>query len=182
MDPLALIEKFYRPGTELYRVLVDHSRIVTKKSLEIAAGLSHLNPDLELIQTGAMLHDIGIFMTRADTLGCTGSAPYICHGYLGRNLLDEQGLPPEGGLVCERHTGAGITRKNILANHLPLPQRDMVPISLEEKIICVADKYHSKNPKQADQRITTPEIIEKLETIDQGHAVRFCEWAELFHL
>ncbi|SDU45593.1 HD domain-containing protein [Desulfobacula phenolica] len=182
MDPLTIIEKFYKLNTKLYQVLVEHSRIVTEKSLDIAKNLTHLNPDIEFIKTAAMLHDIGIFMTRAQSIDCRGDAPYICHGYLGRILLDELGLPPEYGLVCERHTGAGITRKNIISNSLPLPQRDMIPLSIEEKIICVADKYHSKNPKLADKNTTTHQIIKELEKIDPEHAKRFSIWAEEFNL
>lgn len=182
MDALALIENFYTPGTALYKVLVDHSRIVTEKSLEIAHTLTYLKPDLEFIKKAAMLHDIGIFLTKAQSIDCNGDAPYICHGYLGRKLLDEQGLPPEYGLVCERHTGAGITKENILSNNLPLPQRDMVPMSIEEKIICVADKYHSKSPKLADKKITTLQIIEELEKINKDHGKRFSVWAEKFNL
>ncbi|MBU1344077.1 MAG: HD domain-containing protein [Proteobacteria bacterium] len=182
MDALTIIEKFYSPGTKLYQILIEHSLIVTQKSLEIAQTQKHLNPDLEFIQKAAMLHDIGIFFTRSDAIGCRGDAPYICHGYLGRKLLDEQGLPPEYGLVCERHTGAGITKENIRSNNLPLPQRDMVPISIEEKIICVADKYHSKNPKNAAKKTTTLQIIEDLGKIDQDHAKRFSIWAEEFKI
>jgi len=182
MDPFVIIEKFYRPGTTLYQVLVDHSRIVTEKSLEIARNLSDLNPDVDFIEKAAMLHDIGIFLTRADSIGCKGKSPYICHGYLGKELLDELGLPPEYGLVCERHTGAGITKKNILSNDLPLPLKDMVPISLEEIIICAADKYHSKNPLYADQKITTGQIIDELGKISKDHAQRFSVWAEDFNL
>lgn len=182
MDPLFIIERFYTPGTKLHQVLVEHSQIVTKKSLEIARNLIHLNPDLDFIKDAAMLHDIGIYLTRAESIGCNGEAPYICHGYLGRMLLDEQGLTPEYGLVCERHTGAGITKENIISNGLPLPKRDMVPISLEEKIICAADKYHSKNPKHADKKITTIQIIEELEKINKNHAQRFSGWAEEFKL
>ena len=182
MDPLAIIEKFYTPGTKLYQVLVEHSRIVTEKSLEITGNLMHLNPDIEFIKNAAMLHDIGIYLTLAQSIGCNGKQPYICHGYLGKKLLDEQGLPPEYGLVCERHTGAGITQENILSNHILLPQRDMVPKSLEEKIICVADKYHSKNPKYADKKITTSQIIDKLGKINKDHAKRFSIWADEFNL
>jgi uncharacterized protein len=182
IDPLTLIEKFYRPGTKIYQVLVEHSRIVTEKSLEIAHGLIHLNPDLDFIKNASMLHDIGICLTRAESIGCTGEYPYIRHGYLGRKLLDEQGLPPEYGLVCERHTGAGITKENIFSNNLPLPPRDMVPVSLEEKIICVADKYHSKNSKPADSKITTIQIIHELGKISKGHAKRFSIWAGEFNL
>jgi uncharacterized protein len=182
IDPLTLIEKFYTPGTKSYRILVKHSQIVTKKSLEIARSLIHLNPDLDFIEKASMLHDIGIYLTRAESIGCTGENPYISHGYLGRKLLDEQGLPKEYGLVCERHTGAGITKENILSSNLPLPHRDMVPLSLEEKIICAADKYHSKSPKHADKKITTIQIIHKLGKISKDHARRFSIWAKEFNL
>ncbi len=181
MDPLAVIEKFYSPGTQLYQLLVTHSRIVAEKSLEIARNLKPL-PDLDFIKNAAMLHDIGIYLTRADSIGCTGDKPYICHGYLGRSVLDKLGLPREYGLVCERHTGAGITKKNIMSNNLPLPHRDMVPKTLEEKIICVADKYHSKSPKNIGKKITTAQIIEDLKKIDENHAKRFLTWAEEFML
>lgn len=182
IDPILIIEQFYPPQTQLYQVLVVHSRIVTQKSLEIAEHLSGLDPDVEFIKTAAMLHDIGIFKTRALSIGCTGTDPYIRHGYLGRKLLDELGLPPEYGLVCERHTGAGITRENIVSNTLPLPPRDMVPQSLEEKIICIADKYHSKNPKYSDQKMTVESILESLEKIDDSHARRFSGWVKEFNL
>jgi uncharacterized protein len=188
MDPLDIIKKFYTPGTQSYEILVAHSRIVTEKSLEIAnhlvarIGLAHLNLDVEFIGKAAMLHDIGIFQTQAESIGCTGEAPYICHGYLGRKLLDEHGLPPEYGLVCERHTGAGITKENIEQNNLPLPARDMVPLSLEEIIICFADKYHSKNPKYSHENITTAKVIEELGKISEEHAARFTLWAEEFTL
>ncbi len=182
IDPVRIIEKFYKPGTKAYDILVEHSRIVTKKSLDIAGRLPHLNPDLKFIQTAAMLHDIGIFLTRSESIGCFGKAPYVCHGYLGRELLDELGLPPEYGLVSERHTGAGITKENIISNNLPLPERDMVPLSIEEKIICAADKYHSKNPKFSNRKITTTEIIEELKKIHIDHAERFSLWAEEFGL
>ncbi len=182
LDPIAVIERFYEPGSELYNSLVEHSRIVVEKSLEIAGKLPHLNPDLEFIEKAAMLHDIGIFKTRAESIGCAGDAPYIQHGWLGRELLDSIGLPPEYGFVCERHTGAGISRENILKNDLPLPHRDMVPESLEEKIICVADKYHSKSPKQKNNCITTGQIVRNLEKISLDHARRFSDWADEFQL
>ncbi|MFK5952305.1 MAG: HDIG domain-containing protein [Desulfobacterium sp.] len=182
VDPLAVIEHYYPRDSALYTVLVDHSQQVAEKSLAIARNLPHLAPDLEFIETAAMLHDIGIFMTRAESIGCTGDFPYICHGYLGRQLLDDQGIDPAFGLVAERHTGAGITLANILQADLPLPQRDMVPISLEEKIICCADKYFSKSPANKNKKMTAPLILEELAKINPNHAQRFAGWVEEFHL
>ena len=185
VDPLAVIERYYPSDSGLYAVLVDHSQQVAEKSLAIARNLAQFTPlalDLEFIESAAMLHDIGIFMTQAESIGCTGDFPYICHGYLGRQLLDDQGIDPAFGLVAERHTGAGITLENILHADLPLPLRDMVPISLEEKIICCADKYFSKSPANKDKNMTAPLIIEELAKINPNHAQRFAGWVEEFRL
>jgi len=182
MEPLSVIEKYYPRESLTYKILVDHSCQVARKSLEIAGNLSHLAPNLEFIEAAAMLHDIGIFMTRAESIGCTGEFPYICHGYLGRQLLDGQGLDPAFGLVAERHTGAGITLDNIVQGNLPLPKREMVPLSLEEKIICCADKYFSKSPKNQDRIMTPQLIIEELAKINPSHAARFSGWVEELYL
>ena len=182
IDPIAVIKKFYDPETELFAILVDHSQKVAAKSLEIAKGVSRLNPDLEFIETAAMLHDIGIFKTSSPTIGCTGTYPYVCHGYLGRELLDGLGLSEGFGLVSERHTGAGITLENIIEANLPLPHREMVPVSLEEKIICCADKFYSKNPKKKDKVMTPKKIIKSLGKLNPGHAQRFAAWAKEFDL
>jgi hypothetical protein len=51
---------------------------------------------------------------------------------LGRELLDAQGYHRHA-LVCERHTGVGISLEEIKAENLPLPHRNMQPMSIEEK-------------------------------------------------
>jgi uncharacterized protein len=47
--------------------------------------------------------------------------------------------------VCERHVGVGITLEDIEGKNLPIPKRDMTPVSIEEQIICFADKFFSKD-------------------------------------
>ena len=162
IDPLEIISRFYEPESTLFAILVEHSTKVADKSLEIARGVANLNPDMDFIKKAAMLHDIGIFKTSSPKIGCAGEHPYVCHGYLGRELLDGLGLPEAFGLVSERHTGAGITLENIIEADLPLPHRDMVPVTLEEKIICCADKFYSKNPKSQNVIITRKNIEEIL--------------------
>lgn len=182
MDPVEIISRHYDTDTPLYRVLMNHSRQVADKALTIARGLDHLNPDLAFIETAAMLHDIGIVQTNSPAIGCHGEHPYICHGYLGREMLDKEGLDPAFGLVAERHTGAGITLDNILSQGLPLPKREMVPVTLEEKIICCADKFFSKSPAYQDRVMTPDTIAMELAKIDPGHADRFRFWAGEFNL
>jgi len=55
---------------------------------------------LGFIEEAALLHDIGIFNTNLPKIGCYGRHPYISHGYLGRELLENEGLAAHA-LVCE---------------------------------------------------------------------------------
>lgn len=158
LDPLEIIAKYYEPGSDCYRILVRHSTDVAEKALAIISHHPELSMDKDFVYQAAMLHDIGIFLTNAPTIHCYGSEPYIKHGILGAALLRELGLPCHA-LVCERHTASGLTREEVLHDHLPLPlDRSYEPESLEEKLICYADCFYSKthldNVKTVEQIAT----------------------------
>lgn len=144
IDYLSIIEKFYAPGNDDYNLLIEHSRQVADLALNLAHRHPEMNIDIDFVYEAAMLHDIGIFKTHAPSIHCHGELPYICHGYLGRELLDSLGLHKHA-LVCEHHTGAGLSKSNIIEQKLPLPERDMLPTTLEEKLVCYADKFFSKS-------------------------------------
>ncbi len=121
--------------------------------LELSRAVPDLQPDPVFIEEAAMLHDIGILLTDELRLGCHGSDPYICHGVLGRRILEDEGLPRHA-LVCERHIGVGLTHQEIKRQQLPLPMRDMLPMTIEEKLVCLADKFFSK--KQGSLKTEKP--------------------------
>ena len=138
-----IIDKYYDKDSRLRTILTVHSRLVADKALECARRKS-LDVDMRFIEEAAMLHDIGIFRCDAPDIECHGTLPYICHGIEGRKILEAEGLPRHA-LVCERHTGSGLTVEDIVRQNLPLSHRDMTPLSLEEKLICYADKFYSKS-------------------------------------
>ena len=88
-----IIKKYYPESSEAYHILTVHSRSVADKALEIARRHPELNLDLTFIEEAAMLHDIGIFKCDADGIDCHGEAPYICHGYLGADLIRDRTFP-----------------------------------------------------------------------------------------
>lgn len=177
MNPVALISEFYPPGSEPHRIMIRHGEQVAKKALAVARRLGCGAPDLRFIEEAALLHDIGIFMTRAVKIGCTGTYPYVCHGYLGRQLLELKGLFRHA-LVCERHVGVGITPEDIVGQALPLPLRDMRPVTLEEKIITYADKFYSKGGEASEKSVT--EILRGLERFGPDKAAVFRAWVRRF--
>lgn len=179
MDVTALIERFYPPGSTAHRYLLLHSRLVAQRALQVARRLPDAGLDLEFIEEAALLHDIGIFLTGAPHIGCSGRHPYIAHGYLGRELLEREGLPRHA-LVCERHVGVGITVADIEAHRLALPKREMVPLTLEEKIVCFTDKFYSK----IEDSLTTEKPLEavraSLARYGEDKLKIFDEWVEMF--
>lgn len=177
MNPLALIDKYYPEDNELKHILLVHSRSVADKALEMARKHPELNLDLTFIEEAAMLHDIGIFMTDADGIFCFGKYPYICHGYLGSELVAREGYPRHA-LVCERHTGAGLSLKAIMERDLPVPHREMIPVSLEEQIICFADKFYSKT--KLDKEKSVEKARKSIEKHGEEGLTRFDAWCKLF--
>ncbi|MCK5839913.1 MAG: HD domain-containing protein, partial [Bacteroidales bacterium] len=138
-----------------------------------------LSPDIHQVAQMALLHDIGIFMTNAPEIGCYGDYPYIAHGYLGRELLEKNGLDNIAP-VYERHIGVGISLKDIIKNDLPLPYREMLPLTIEEKIICYADKFYSKSPKYLLNPRPVKKIKKKLLKYGMNKAEQFDEFIEMF--
>ncbi len=177
MDPLSIIQKYYPVDTDAYHILVVHSRSVADKALAIAKCHPELDLNLTFIEEAAMLHDIGIFKCDAEGIDCHGDAPYICHGYLGAELMREEGFPRHA-LVCERHTGTGLSLKMIAEQNLPVPHRDMRPVSWEEQIICFADKFYSKT--HLDKEKSPEKIRKSLEKFGEETVRQFDAWYKLF--
>lgn len=177
MNPLDIINKYYLGESELKHILLTHSRSVADKALQIAGRHPELGLDLDFLYEGAMLHDIGIFRTDADAIFCFGDKPYICHGYLGADLMRSEGYPRHA-LVCERHTGAGLSLEQIIAQNLPVPHREMVPVSPEEQVICFADKFFSKTHLEREK--TVEKARKSLEKYGEAGLRRFDGWCEMF--
>ena len=177
MNPIELIDAYYPEDNERKHILLVHSRLVAEKALRIADGHPELNLDKDFLYEAGMLHDIGIFLTNAPGIFCFGDQPYICHGYLGADLMRREGYPRHA-LVCERHTGAGLSLEDIIAQNLPVPHRDMLPVSMEEQVICFADKFYSKTHLEREK--TVEKARKSISNFGNVGLERFDHWCEQF--
>ncbi len=121
--------------------VVTHSRTVAKIAVKIA---EQSGADVDLVRTAALLHDIG----RTKTHGPG-------HGFEGAEILRGLGFPENIILIIERHVGGGLDSKGTA--ELGLPERDMIPTTLEEKIVCIADKL-----VEDDKKVPIDREIQKL--------------------
>ena len=169
-DCMEIIEFFYRdaPSRE---ILLTHSGQVRDQALHIAESFPEA--DRQLIADGAMLHDLGIVFCDAPSIGCFGNEPYLLHGILGaENLRAIRSDDLEKfARICERHTGSGLTAEEIRAAGLPLPEKDLLPETLEEKIICLADKFYSKSDPR--RKKTLPDIRKDMARFGEAPLRRF---------
>ena len=104
-----------------------HSEKVADKAVEISEKITKIKVDRNLIEIGGLLHDIG----RAKTHG-------FKHALIGGKILRERGVPEELAKICETHILGGLDIED--ARRFGLPEKDYLPVTIEEKIICLADK------------------------------------------
>lgn len=177
MDYQQIIDKYYPEDNQLRYIFMTHSTFVTKRAVRICDLHPELSLDRQFVIEAAMLHDIGIFKCDAPGIYCFGSEPYLIHGRIGAELLRAEGFPKHAR-VCERHTGAGITKEEIIKLNLPLPHQDFLPETMEEKVICYADKFYSKTHPEVEKTIEQAE--RSLKRFGEDGVERFKGWEKLF--
>ena len=159
-------------------ILVTHSESVARRALQIASQHPELNIDTDFVREAAMLHDFGIIRLDAPSIECHGTEPYIRHGVCGAELLRSEGIDERYARVCERHTGAGLTLDEILSQNLPLTHHDLQPETIEEKLICYADKFYSKSHLSREKTIEQAE--KSLAKFDGETLARFRAMKDIF--
>lgn len=109
--------------------VITHCMAVTKLALEIANLLKEkgMTIDFKLVEIGALLHDIGRSVTHT-----------VQHAVLGAEIAKSASLPDSVVSIIRRHVGGGITTSE--AENLGWPKDVYVPITIEEKVVCYADK------------------------------------------
>jgi uncharacterized protein len=109
--------------------VIQHCKTVAKLAVKIAKILQKkgYKVDVELVEIGAILHDIG----RSKTHG-------VNHALAGARIVAEASLPESVIRIIERHVGAGIPQDE--AEKLGWPKKSYMPQTLEERIVNYADK------------------------------------------
>lgn len=177
MNPEAILRSHISDNPPLLSLLLQHSHSVASLALSMADRHPELSMDRDFVYQAALLHDIGVVQTHAPQIYCYGPFPYICHGYLGAQMLENLGLHRHAR-VCERHTGVGLSIATIVRQALPLPQKDMIPQTIEEQLICFADKFYSKIAPLRSR--TIEEVRASMAPYGQESLAQIARWEQLF--
>ena len=182
-----IIGKYYPSDDNLRRLLLHHSRQVAERVEKIVRRHPEWEVDSSFLEDAAMLHDVGIFRCDAPGIHCHGNAPYLHHGILGAEILRHEAESADASLrpryeqlarVCERHTGTGLTAEQLEILDIHVASPDLMPETLEEQIVCYADKFYSKSHPERER--TIEQTIESLRKFGEDGVLKFCEWARRF--
>ena len=141
--------------------VINHCIAVANLALETAKKISAngLEVNLELVEAGALLHDLGRSKNHT-----------VDHGLIGAQMAQSIGLPESVISIIKRHVGGGITAEE--AAWFGWPKDTYAPQTLEEKIVSYADKLidHSKRVPieleikrlQKENKVEAAERVRKL--------------------
>jgi uncharacterized protein len=109
--------------------IISHCEAVARLAIETANKLEKkgLKINTELVEAGALLHDLGRSKTHT-----------VDHAVVGAEIAQSAGLPEPLIRIIKRHVGGGITAEE--AEKFGWPKDVYVPLTLEEKIVSYADK------------------------------------------
>lgn len=116
--------------------VIQHCKTVAKFAVKMARILQEkgFRVDIELVETGALLHDIGRSKTHT-----------VDHAIVGAKIAESAGMPEAVSKIIERHVGGGIPQDE--AVKLGWPEKNYLPETLEERIVAYADKLVEGNKK-----------------------------------
>lgn len=109
--------------------VIKHCKTVAELAVKIAKVCEErgLYVNLQLVEIGALLHDIGRSKTHS-----------VHHAVVGAEIARSLSLPEPVISIVKRHVGGGITTRE--AKKLGWPKDVYIPQTLEEKIVSYADK------------------------------------------
>ncbi len=143
--------------------IVEHSRLVHDAALFLA-GLYPDSCDLDFktLRLGAILHDVG-----------RGRAEKVAeHGVISGEIIRQEGFPEGAARIGETHIGVGISRDEAVV--LGLPEREYIPETAEERIVCYVDNllYYLPDENRHEFRDTEAVVHRFMEELGLAYGCR----------
>jgi uncharacterized protein len=154
----------YAVGRKILEIGWTHSLIVKEIAIQLADDLKKkygIRVDKKLIETGAMVHDIGFYEYFNDYRRIKNN--YVEHGEKGWRILLKENFSKNEARFALTHVGVGY--------------KENVPITLEEEIVCYADCFHSKGHPRFNY---FEEVLEEMKNRNPDFGVIFNRFKDKF--
>lgn len=170
------LHKKYAPNETDYQGVYKHCEIVAEIALWCADNVKE-KVDKDVLKTAALLHDIGSYpFLAAWEVREEYRKWYVQHGILGAKILQDEGVDERVWNIVETHVLMGLTKDEIVKTDMRLPPRNYEPSTIEGRILCYADRFHSKDPNFNNFESFYNRLLESLPL----QAAKFMAWSKEF--
>lgn len=139
------VHKRYARNDTVFDLVYTHCQIVAEIALWCADNINE-PVDRDLLQAACLLHDIGTYAL-FDAEGNSDNAHnYKQHAIFGSALVLEEGFDPRIADLIRTHVLLGLSKDEVVSHGFGMPLNDYQPTSLEGRLLCYADRFHSKHP------------------------------------
>jgi len=144
-DKLISLHKKYAPNVAVFNLVYTHCQIVAEIALWCAGNVEQ-EVDRELLKTAALLHDIGAYVFFSEDGKNLNQRMYPLHAVLSARIIADEGIDERVSELVSTHVLLGLTKQEIIDRPWILPERDYEPTTTEGRLLCYADRFHSKHP------------------------------------
>lgn len=134
------LHKKYATDDQLFEGVYNHCQITAQIALDCAKS-KQIKVDLDLLEAGCLLHDIGSYIFLS---GKENRKVYPQHAIFGSAILTEEGTDIRIAEMVKTHVLLGLTKQEIIDMGVVLPYKSFEPQTIEARLLCYADRFSSK--------------------------------------
>ncbi len=142
LEKIELLHRKYAPDEKLFELVYTHCKIVRDIAMWCADNIQE-PVDKALLEEACLLHDIGSYSFMHNAFD---KRYYVQHATLGAKLLQGEGYSEKLTDIVESHVLLGLTKEEIVNSNWRLPFKNYTPTSIEGRLLCYADRFHTKKP------------------------------------
>lgn len=135
----------YAPNTVVLQLVYEHCQIVAEIALWCVEH-KRLNVNKRILEASCLLHDIGTYALYSENDQSKNDHNYKQHAIFGAALVLEEGFDVRIASAIKTHVLMGLSKKEIVKNGFGMPHKDYLPETIEGRLLCYADRFHSKTP------------------------------------
>jgi uncharacterized protein len=140
------LHRKYAPNQIVYDLVYGHCQVVAEIALWCTDNVTYTSVDKQLLETAALLHDVGSYAFFDDKGKGLNDRLYPQHAILGARILADGGVDERITNIIATHILLGLSKEEIVDKPWPLPERSYEPQSIEGELLCYADRFHTKHP------------------------------------
>ncbi len=177
IDEIEKLHRKYAPNDKVYNLVYGHCQIVCEIALWCVDQMKDSSKvDKDLLRASCLLHDIGTYLFFDEEAKVSNDRMYVQHAILGSKILADEGIDSRICRLVQDHVLMGLSKEEIASRPFPLPNKDYIPDSIEGRLLCYGDRYHSKHPVFNSYDF----FLKILEADLPLQAKKFKDWAKEF--